>query len=165
MVNKVILVGNIGADAESPSETITKFTLATSEKWKNKETGEPQELTEWHRVTVYGKLAPIILERAKKGSQAYVEGKIKTNKWTDSNGVEKYSTEIVVDINGSVRIFGNASEGGTSTAPSTQTAPKKTTPAAQAPAKEATRKETPVQAQQYNEPTPEPDVNDDDIPF
>ena len=170
MVNKVILVGNIGGDAESPTENITKFTLATSEKWKNKD-GEPQEETEWHRVVVYGKIAPFIAERAKKGSQAYVEGKVKTRKWTDANGVDKFTTEIIVDMTGRVQIFGSGHTEGGSTAhtPAQSSAPeqtKTTTPRTQT----TPAKETAVRQEKAPEPAPDVyadngDSNEDDIPF
>ena len=96
-VNKVILVGHLGRDPESralPSgEMVANFSMATTESWKDK-SGEKKEETEWHRVSFFGKTAEVICEYVKKGSQIYVEGRLQTRKWTDKDGVEKYSTEI-----------------------------------------------------------------------
>lgn len=96
-VNKVILVGHLGRDPEGkylPSgEMVANFSMATTESWKDK-SGEKKEETEWHRVSFFGKTAEVICEYVKKGSQIYVEGRIQTRKWTDKDGVEKYSTEI-----------------------------------------------------------------------
>jgi single-strand DNA-binding protein len=98
-VNKAIVVGNLGADPEiryTPSGTQTAIVrVATTDKWKDKATGEPKESTEWHRVVFFNRVAEIVSENLKKGSQIYVEGKIKTRKWTDNNGVDRYSTEII----------------------------------------------------------------------
>ena len=100
-VNKVILIGNLGRDPEvryAPSgSAICNIALATSRNWKNKETGERQEETEWHRVVFFDRLAEIAGEYLKKGRPVYVEGHLKTRKWTDKDGVEKYSTEIIAD--------------------------------------------------------------------
>ena len=99
-VNKVILVGNLGRDPETrylPSgDAVANISIATSEKWKDK-SGEMQEHTEWHRVAFFGKLAEIAGEYLKKGSSVYVEGRIRTRKWQDKEGQDKYSTEIVAD--------------------------------------------------------------------
>ena len=100
-VNKVILIGNLGRDPEvryAPSgSAICNVTLATSRQWKDKNSGERQEETEWHRVVFYDRLAEIAGEYLKKGRPVYVEGRLKTCKWTDKDGVEKYTTEIVAD--------------------------------------------------------------------
>jgi single-strand DNA-binding protein len=100
-VNKVILIGNLGRDPEvryAPSgSAICNVTLATSRQWKDKTSGEKQEETEWHRVVFYDRLAEIAGEYLKKGRPVYVEGRLKTRKWTDKDGVEKYTTEIVAD--------------------------------------------------------------------
>jgi len=99
-VNKVILVGNLGRDPETrqlPSgETVANITLATTESWKDK-SGNKQEKTEWHRVSFYGRIAEIVSEYLKKGSQVYVEGRLQTRKWTDKTGQEKYTTEIIAN--------------------------------------------------------------------
>jgi len=98
-INKVILVGNLGADPETRytanGGAITNIRLATSENWKDKQTGENQERTEWHRVVLFGKLGEIAGEYLKKGRQVYIEGSLRTNKYTDKEGVERYSTDIV----------------------------------------------------------------------
>ena len=98
-VNKVILIGNLGRDPEvryaASGSAICNVTLATSRQWKDKTSGERQEETEWHRVVFYDRLAEIAGEYLKKGRPVYVEGRLKTRKWTDKDGVEKYTTEIV----------------------------------------------------------------------
>src|SRR5262245_5694031 len=98
-MNKVILIGHLGADPETrymPSGgAVTNLRLATSETWRDKQTGEQQERTEWHRVVLFGRLGEIAAEYLRKGSQVYIEGSLRTRKWTDKQGTERYSTEIV----------------------------------------------------------------------
>ncbi|MBM3346031.1 MAG: single-stranded DNA-binding protein [Betaproteobacteria bacterium] len=100
-VNKVILVGNLGRDPETrynaEGGAITNVSVATTDTWKDKASGEKQERTEWHRVVFFSRLAEIAGEYLKKGSQVYIEGSLRTRKWTDKEGVEKYTTEIVAD--------------------------------------------------------------------
>jgi single-strand DNA-binding protein len=100
-VNKVILIGNLGKDPEvrySPSgQAIANVTIATSESWKDKTSGEKQEKTEWHRVVFFGRLAEIAGEYLKKGSQVFVEGRLQTRKWQDKDGQDRYTTEIVAN--------------------------------------------------------------------
>jgi single-strand DNA-binding protein len=100
-VNKVILVGNLGADPETrymPSgDAIANIRLATTDSWKDKATGEKKEATEWHRVAFFGKLAEIAGQYLRKGSQVYIEGRIRTRKWQDKDGQDRYTTEIVAD--------------------------------------------------------------------
>lgn len=100
-VNKVIIVGNLGRDPEMrtfPSgDQVANVTIATTDKWKDKQSGEMREATEWHRVVFNGRLAEIAGQYLRKGSQVYVEGSLRTRKWTDQSGVEKYSTEIRAD--------------------------------------------------------------------
>ncbi len=100
-VNKVIIVGNLGRDPEMrtfPSgDQVANVTIATTDKWKDKQSGEMREATEWHRVVFNGRLAEIVGQYLRKGSQVYVEGSLRTRKWTDQAGVEKYSTEIRAD--------------------------------------------------------------------
>jgi single-strand DNA-binding protein len=100
-VNKVIVVGNLGRDPETrymPSgDAMTNIAVATTDKWKDKTTGEQKEATEWHRIAFFGKLAEIAGQYLKKGSQVYIEGKLRTRKWTDKDGVEKFTTEIIAD--------------------------------------------------------------------
>ena len=100
-VNKVIIVGNLGRDPEMRSfpsgDRVANVTIATTDKWKDKQTGEMKEATEWHRVVFNGRLAEIVGEYLRKGSQVYVEGSLRTRKWTDKDGIEKYTTEIRAD--------------------------------------------------------------------
>src|SRR6266567_6640869 len=98
-INKVIIIGNLGADPETramPSgTTVANLRVATSESWRDKQTGEQQERTEWHRVALFGRLAEIAGEYLRKGSQVYIEGSLRTRKWQDKQGNERYSTEII----------------------------------------------------------------------
>lgn len=98
-VNKVIIIGNIGSDVElKPMPNgggVTNISVATSESWKDKQSGQMQERTEWHRVVFFGKLAEIVATYCTKGSKLYLEGSLRTRKWQDNSGVEKYTTEIV----------------------------------------------------------------------
>lgn len=100
-VNKVILVGNLGRDPETrynaEGGAITNVSIATTDTWKDKASGEKQERTEWHRIVFFSRLAEIAGEYLKKGSQVYIEGSLRTRKWTDKDGAEKYTTEIVAD--------------------------------------------------------------------
>ena len=100
-VNKVILLGNLGKDPETrytpDGKAISNITLATSESWKDKNTGQKQEKTEWHRVVFFGPLAEIVGKYLHKGSKIYLEGKLQTRKWQDQSGQDKYTTEVVVD--------------------------------------------------------------------
>jgi single-strand DNA-binding protein len=100
-VNKAILVGTLGKDPEQRfmpnGNAVCNISVATSEQWKDKQTGEKQERTEWHRVSMFGKLAEIAGQYLRKGSQVYLEGKIQTRKWQDKEGKDRYSTEIVAD--------------------------------------------------------------------
>jgi len=135
-VNKVILIGNLGRDPEvryAPSgSAICNVTLATTRNWKNRDSGERQEETEWHRVVFYDRLAEIAGEYLKKGRPVYVEGRLKTRKWTDKDGVEKYTTEIIADqmqLLGSREGMGGPADEGSerparSAAPSRPSAPK-----------------------------------------
>ena len=100
-INKVIIVGNLGKDPEMRSfpngDQIANVSIATTDKWKDKTTGEMKEATEWHRINFNGRLAEIVGQYLKKGSQVYVEGSLRTRKWTDKDGVEKFTTEIRAD--------------------------------------------------------------------
>ncbi len=100
-VNKVIIVGNLGQDPETrymPSgAAVTNFTVATNESWKDKQTGEQKERTEWHRVAMFNRLAEIAAEYLRKGSQVYIEGKLRTRKWQGQDGQDRYTTEIIAD--------------------------------------------------------------------
>lgn len=114
-INKVILVGNVGQDPEirstSDGREIANFSIATSDSWKDKNSGEKKEKTEWHRVVVFSQgLVGVIKNYVKKGSKLYIEGQLQTRKWSDSNGVEKYTTEIVLqNYNSTMQILDNKS--------------------------------------------------------
>lgn len=114
-VNKVILVGNLGQDPEvrylPNGGAVANITLATSESWRDKATGEQKEQTEWHRVVLFGKLAEVAGEYLRKGSQVYIEGQLRTRKWTDQSGVEKYTTEVLVNVGGVMQMLGGKQGG------------------------------------------------------
>ena len=113
-INKVILVGNLGKDPETRympnGKAVTNFSIATSESWKDKQTGEQREQTEWHNIVMYDRLAEIAAEYLKKGSQVYVEGKLRTRKWQDKEGRDRYTTEI--NANEMQMLGGRAGGGG-----------------------------------------------------
>ena len=121
-INKVILLGNLGADPEvrvlADGTAVATFSLETTKKWKTK-AGEQKEATEWHRVSLFGRLAEIAGEYLKKGSQTYVEGSLKTHRWSDNNGVERYSTSIQGSV---LQLLGSAGGSG-STRPDTPPPP------------------------------------------
>jgi single-strand DNA-binding protein len=112
-VNKVILVGNLGADPDTrymPSgKAVTNIRVATSESWKDKQTGDMQERTEWHSIVMYDKLGEIAAEYLRKGSQVYIEGKIRTRKWQDKEGKDRYTTEVIAD---QMQMLGSRGGGG-----------------------------------------------------
>lgn len=113
-VNRVTILGNLGNDPEvkytASGSAIANLTVATSEEWKDKTTGESKSLTEWHRVVLFGKLAEVAGEYLRKGAQVYIEGQLRTRKWTDNAGVEKFTTEIVVGMNGVMQMIGGKQE-------------------------------------------------------
>ena len=118
-VNKVIIIGNLGQDPETrymPSgSAVTNFTVATNESWKDKQTGEQKERTEWHRVSMFNRLAEVAAEYLRKGSQVYIEGKLRTRKWQGKDGNDRYTTEIIADemqMLGGGGEFGGGSRGG-----------------------------------------------------
>ncbi|MGN6452930.1 MAG: single-stranded DNA-binding protein [Steroidobacteraceae bacterium] len=117
-INKVILIGNLGADPETramPSgTTVANLRVATSESWRDKQSGEQQERTEWHRVALFGRLAEIAGEYLRKGSQVYIEGSLRTRKWQDKQGNDRYSTEIVGN---DLQMLGGRGGAGAGTAP------------------------------------------------
>ena len=166
-VNKVILIGNLGADPENrfaPSgDAICNIRLATTETWRDKNTGERREATEWHRVSFYGKLAEVAGQYLRKGSQVYIEGSLRTRKWQDQSGQDRYTTEIRAD---EMKMLGRR-EGGDAPmrggdsgwdAPS-QSAPSQAAPAARAPA------QRPQPAAQPAQQSGGFGDFDDDIPF
>jgi len=112
-INKVIIVGNLGQDPETrymPSgSAVTNFTVATNESWKDKQTGEQKDRTEWHRVAMFNRLAEIAAEYLRKGSQVYIEGKLRTRKWQGQDGNDRYTTEIIAD---EMQMLGSRGDGG-----------------------------------------------------
>jgi single-strand DNA-binding protein len=117
-VNKVILIGNLGNEPEvryMPSgDAVANCRIATSEAWKDKQSGELQERTEWHNVVFFGKLAEVVKQYVRKGSKIYVEGKLRTRKWQTQDGQDRYTTEVVVDINGTMQMLDGRPGGGSS---------------------------------------------------
>jgi len=113
-VNKVILVGNLGQDPEirymPNGGAVANISLATSESWRDKQTGENREVTEWHRVVLFGKLAEVAGEYLRKGSQVYIEGQLRTRKWQDQGGQDRYSTEVVVNVGGTMQMLGGRTQ-------------------------------------------------------
>jgi single-strand DNA-binding protein len=116
-VNKVIIVGNLGRDPETRylpnGDAVTNIAVATTESWKDKNTGDKKEVTEWHRITFYRRLAEVAGEYLKKGSSVYVEGRLQTRKWTDKDGIERYTTEIIAD---NMQMLGGKQNGGSAPA-------------------------------------------------
>ncbi|ELS6424417.1 single-stranded DNA-binding protein SSB2 [Salmonella enterica] len=176
-VNKVILVGNLGQDPEvrymPNGGAVANLTLATSETWRDKADGEMREHTEWHRVVVFGKLAEIASEYLRKGAQVYIEGQLRTRKWTDQSGQDKYTTEVVVGQNGTMQMLGRRDsqpqQGGQqfSGQPQPQTPPpaaKGESKAAKGAGKAAKGKNAAAPQQPPAQPEPAYDF-DDDIPF
>ncbi|MDX9874271.1 MAG: single-stranded DNA-binding protein [Spongiibacteraceae bacterium] len=164
-VNKVILIGNLGGDPETrymPSGgAVTNITLATSESWKDKATGQPQERTEWHRVVFFNRLAEIAGEYLRKGSKVYVEGSLRTRKWQGQDGQDRYTTEIVAS---EMQMLDSRGQGGGSYAGGGEgfdQAPQRSAPP-QRPAAPARNQQQPAA-----QPAPPPgfDDFDDDIPF
>ena len=164
-VNKVIIVGTLGNDPEvkysASGSSIANLSVATSEQWKDKQTGEKKEQPEWHRVVIFGKLAEIAGEYLRKGSQVYIEGQLRTRKWTDSNGVDKYTTEIVIpQMGGVMQMLGGRRDDSDQQQPRQQSGQQPqggwgTNPQQQQPQKQQS-------PQGGNEP---PIDFDDDIPF
>ncbi len=170
-VNKVILVGNLGQDPEvryMPSGgAVANITVATSESWRDKATGEQREKTEWHRVALFGKLAEVAGEYLRKGSQVYIEGQLQTRKWQDQSGQERYTTEVVVQgFNGVMQMLGGRQQqGGGMNQGQPQPQQQGGWGQPQQPARQSQppQQQAPQQSQpQYNEP---PMDFDDDIPF
>ncbi len=173
-VNKVILVGNLGSDPEvryMPSGgAVANITIATSETWRDKTTGEQREKTEWHRVALFGKLAEVAGEYLRKGSQVYIEGQLQTRKWQDQSGQERYTTEVVVQgFNGVMQMLGGrqGSGGQAQSQPGMQAQQQNSGwGQPQQPQSQAAQQQQPQQQSapqpQYNEP---PMDFDDDIPF
>ena len=181
-VNKVILVGTCGQDPEvrylPNGNAVTNLSLATSEQWTDKQTGQKVEKTEWHRVSMFGKVAEIAGEYLRKGSQVYIEGKLQTREW-EKDGIKRYTTEIVVDMQGTMQLLGGRpqgdqqNQGGGNNYQQQQSAPRQQ---AQRPApqqqqqqqqqpQQPQRDSRPAPQQQAPQPAPDFDSFDDDIPF
>lgn len=181
-VNKVILVGYLGQDPEvrymPNGGAVANLTLATSEAWRDKQTGEMRENTEWHRVVVFGKLAEIASEYLRKGAQVYIEGQLRTRKWTDQSGQDKYTTEVLVNVGGTMQMLGRrdsqSQQGGQQFSGQPQPEPQTPPPAAKgegkapkgagksAKGKNAAPQQPPAQPQPPQNEWP---PMDDDIPF
>lgn len=144
-VNKVIIIGNLGADPETRympnGNAVCNITLATTDSWKDKQTGQQQERTEWHRVVFFGRLAEVAGQYLRKGSKVYIEGRLQTREW-EKDGIKRYTTEVVVDVSGGMQMLDSRDSGRTDN----QSQHKSARPALQ------------VQAQA-------PDEFDEDIPF
>lgn len=149
-VNKVILIGNVGGDPETRfmpnGNAVTNITLATTDSWKDKQTGQLQERTEWHRVVLFGKVAEIAGEYLRKGSQCYIEGRLQTREW-EKDGVKRYTTEVVVDMGGTMQLLGGKPDGG------------------DRPQRPQQQNQPRPQSQPQQQPAPDYDSFDDDIPF
>ncbi|WP_430317026.1 single-stranded DNA-binding protein [Pseudomonas sp. p1(2021b)] len=145
-VNKVILVGTLGQDPEvrylPNGNAVTSISLATSEQWTDKRSGQKVERTEWHRVVLFGKVAEITGEYARKGSQIYIEGKLQTREW-EKDGIKRYTTEVIVDMQGTMQLLGGRPQG--------------------QPGGQQQRQQRP--APQPSQQAVPPDTFDDDIPF
>ncbi len=167
-INKVILVGNLGQDPEvkyMPSGgAVTNISIATTDTWKDKATGEKKENTEWHRVVFFNRLAEIVGEYLRKGSQVYIEGNLRTRKWQDQNGVDKYTTEIVAR---EMQMLGGRAGGSSDFAPSQQQS-QQPQQQAQGGGQQQGGGGAPQQSspqQQQSAPPQNFDNFDDDIPF
>ena len=149
-VNKVIIVGTLGQDPEvkylTNGNAVCNLSLATSEEWKDKQTGEKKSKTEWHRVVMFGKIAEIAGEYCRKGSQVYIEGKLETREW-EKDGVKRYTTEIKVDMQGTMQLLGGKPADGGNASPRQQ------------------QQSRPAPQQAAQQPAPNFDSFDDDIPF
>ena len=149
-VNKVTIIGNLGRDPENrylPSgEQVTSIAVATTDRWRDKATGDMKEQTEWHRISFFGKLAEIAGQYLKKGSQVYVEGRIRTNKYTDRDGVERYQTQIIADT---MQMLGSKQDGSTQPAGTKQPA----------------QRNSYAEAKQTGRRPAQPTDDDSDIPF
>ena len=161
-INKVILIGNLGGDPEQRSmpsgSAVTNITVATSESWKDKQTGQPQERTEWHRVVFFNRLAEIAGQYLRKGSKVYIEGSLRTRKWQDQNGQDRYTTEIVAN---EMQMLDSRGAQGDYQGDSYQQYAAAPAPAAPS----APPQQAPSQQQPQSAPPGNFDDFDDDIPF
>ena len=178
-VNKVILIGNLGQDPDTRytpnGNAVVNLNLATDESYKDRQTGQLVPKTEWHRVVLFGKIAEVAGQYLKKGSKIYIEGKLQTRKWQGQDGQDRYTTEVVVDINGQMQMLDSREGGsGQQNAPAQQQnapAQQQNAPAQQQNAP-AQQQNAPAQGQNEGaslppmpEPVGDPDGFDDDIPF
>lgn len=164
MLNKVMLIGNVGADAEKVNDSIAKFTVATSEHWNDKE-GVRQEKTEWHKVVVYGKLAPVVVDLVKRGSKVYVEGKLVTNEWTTETGDKRYSTEIKIDMFGTFKLLSSKSEDGGTYQPKEKVNQKPAAKSKDSSSSKLPERSTAPEVEDFVDENHDNDPGDDDIPF
>ena len=172
-VNKVILVGTCGQDPEvrylPNGNAVTNLSLATSEQWTDKQSGQKVERTEWHRVSMFGKVAEIAGEYLRKGSQVYIEGKLQTREW-EKDGIKRYTTEIIVDMQGTMQLLGGRPQnndqqgGGGNNYQQSAPAPRQQAPRPQQSAPQQ-RSAPPAQQQPAQQPAPDFDSFDGDIPF
>ena len=146
-INRVILIGNVGADPEvrymPNGNAVTNLTLATSDSWKDKQSGQIQERTEWHRVSLFGKIAEIAGQYLSKGSKVYIEGRLQTREW-EKDGIKRYTTEVIVDMGGTMQMLDGKPEGGQQRTQQSQGQ---------------------QQRPQQQSAQPDPNEFDDDIPF
>lgn len=170
-VNKVILVGNLGQAPEvrymPNGGAVANLQLVTSDNWRDKQTGEMKEQTEWHRVVLYGKLAEVAGEYLRKGSQVYIEGQLRTRSWDDNNGVTRYITEVIVNTTGTMQMLGARRESYPQQGSqqfSGQSQPQTPPPAAKGAGKAAKGKKAAAPQQPPAQPDPAYDF-DDSIPF
>ncbi|NQD57076.1 single-stranded DNA-binding protein [Pseudomonas sp. CM25] len=166
-VNKVILVGTCGQDPEvrylPNGNAVTNLSLATSEQWTDKRSGEKVERTEWHRVSLFGKVAEIAGEYLRKGSQCYIEGKLQTREW-EKDGIKRYTTEVVVDINGTMQLLGGRQDSQSGGQQQQQRPPQQQRQQRQQPRQQHSYNQNDNYGQQSQQAAP-PDNFDDDIPF
>ncbi|UYM17714.1 single-stranded DNA-binding protein [Endozoicomonas euniceicola] len=174
-VNKVILIGNLGGDPDvrftQNGSAIANLNVATSESWTDKNTGQRQDRTEWHRVVVFGKLAEICQQYLRKGSKVYLEGKLQTRKWQDQQGQDRYTTEVVIDFGGQMEMLDSRQDAGmgaapnqmmgggyqqAQTAPQQQRAPQQQAPQQRAPQQQYGAPQQQAQAQQPPAPAQAP---------
>ena len=168
-INKVILVGNLGQDPEvrymPNGNAVANFSVATSESWKDKQTGENRDKTEWHRIVVFGKLAEIAGQYIKKGTQVYLEGQLQTRKWQDQSGQDRYTTEVVINpIGGTLQILGSRGNSNDSYDDGSQNWGQSANNISSAPAASSRQPNKNAPAPQPKAPEPPMDF-DDDIPF
>ncbi|MCX2814947.1 MULTISPECIES: single-stranded DNA-binding protein [unclassified Pseudomonas] len=166
-VNKVILVGTCGQDPEvrylPNGNAVTNLSLATSEQWTDKQSGQKVERTEWHRVSLFGKVAEIAGEYLRKGSQCYIEGKLQTREW-EKDGIKRYTTEVVVDINGTMQLLGGRQDSQSGGEQQQQRPPQQQRQQRQQPRQQHSYNQNDNYGQQSQQAAP-PDNFDDDIPF